>query len=159
MDGPVLGVHTSFTMDSKLERLHYGLEMETQGALWLESTCPSLRLLEKNYRWKGGEIDLIFEDRVGEGRAKVGASEKPVGRTCELVFVEVRARKLGALVDGVVSITLPKQRRISRTIRHYLARYRGSAKSVRFDVLTWNGLNWSHLKNVRLEDQGIARYH
>ncbi len=129
-----------------MEKLQYGLEMEARGAEWLGIHYPSLCLLEKNYRWKGGELDLIYEDR-SEARPQ------------ELVFVEVRARKPGAIVDGVVSITLPKQRRLARTIRHFLARYEGSAKSVRLDILAWDGLNWTHLKNVRLEGPSSRQYH
>lgn len=137
-----------------MNKLIYGLEMEAQGAKWLESKYPSLSFLEKNYRWKGGEIDLIYEERT-----QSSASVRSIGQVRELVFVEVRARKPGALVDAVLSITAPKQRRLSRTIQHYLARYRGSAKSARFDVLAWDGLNWSHLKNVRLEPAPAGSYH
>jgi len=133
-------------MNSRFDRLRYGLDMEVQGAHWLERRYPSLHLLAKNYRWKGGELDLVFEDRSEQSPA-------------ELVFVEVRARKPGALVDGVLSVTLPKQRRLSRTIEHFLARYQGSAKSVRLDILAWDGLNWTHLKNVRLESAPARRYH
>jgi putative endonuclease len=127
-------------------KLHYGLEMESQGARWLESRFPSLSLLAKNYRWKGGELDLVYEDH---SRA----------RAVELVFVEVRARKPGALVDAVASITLLKQRRLARTIEHFLSRYKGPAQSIRLDVLAWDGKGWDYLKNVRLEGAGAGRYH
>jgi putative endonuclease len=129
-----------------LNKLHYGLEMESQGACWLESHFPSLNLLAKNYRWKGGEVDLVYEDRTP-------------GQKAELVFVEVRARKSGALVDAVASITLPKQRRLARTIEHFLSRYKGPAQSIRLDVLAWDGKGWDYLKNVRLEGAGAGRYH
>jgi putative endonuclease len=132
--------------DLPSDRLHYGLGMEEQGARWLTDQFPFFRLVTKNYRWKGGELDLVFEAMPENGQ-------------CELIFVEVRARKKDALVDGVASVTLPKQRRLERTIRHFLARYRGPAKSLRFDVLAWNGSIWTHLKNVRLEGGHFRHYH
>jgi putative endonuclease len=133
-------------MSKQTGKLHFGLEMEEKGAQWLEGRYPSLTLLVKNYRWKGGELDLVFEDR-------------PLRSPPELVFVEVRARKPGALVDGVMSITAPKQMRLSRTIQHFLSRYDGPARSVRLDVLAWDGAAWTHLKDVRLEGGGHRQYH
>jgi putative endonuclease len=133
-------------MNKPMNKLHYGFEMEEKGAQWLESRYPSLSRIAKNYRWKGGELDLIYIDRSQRGHS-------------ELVFVEVRARKSGALVDGVVSITLPKRRRLSRTIQHFLSRYDGLAHSVRLDVLAWDGAVWTHLKDVRLEGASHWQYH
>ncbi|MFL5814970.1 MAG: YraN family protein [Bdellovibrionia bacterium] len=133
-------------MSKQIGKLHFGLEMEEKGAQWLEGRYPSLTRLVKNYRWKGGELDLVFEDRT---------LRKPP----ELVIVEVRARKSGALVDGVVSITAPKRMRLARTIRHFLSRYNGPAHSVRLDVLAWDGANWTHLRDVRLEGAAHRQYH
>ena len=117
-----------------MNRLEYGLAMEEEALKWMIDRYPSLVPQSRNYRWKGGEIDLVFEDED----------------TRELVFVEVRARRLDALVDPIASITYPKQRKLCRTIEHYLARYQGDAKSVRIDFLGWDGKNWTHLKNVIL---------
>lgn len=118
-------------------RLEFGKTMELRGAEWLINRYPTLNLLESNYRWKGGELDLIFEERCED-------------RAPELVFVEVRARSPGARVDGLSSVTFPKQMRLSRTIQHFLAKYRGPAKGVRVDLLAWNGRGWTHLPNVSI---------
>ncbi len=58
---------------------------------------------ERNYRWRGGEIDIVARDR--------GA----------LVFVEVRSRERDGFLDPILSVTPPKLSRIVRTAEHYLA--------------------------------------
>jgi putative endonuclease len=62
-----------------------------------------LRVIERNYRCRGGEIDLIAAD---------GAA---------LVFVEVRLRRSGGFGGAAASVTRAKQGRILRAARHYLA--------------------------------------
>ena len=100
-----------------------------------------LVLLHRNYRVRMGEIDLIFEEMRG------GSDGVPCLR--ELVFVEVRARHKGtAWVDAVESVDWKKQRRLKRTISFFLSRYHGKAKSLRFDIMAWDGEAWTHLENV-----------
>jgi putative endonuclease len=77
-------------------------------------------ILERNYRCRFGEIDLI---------ASSGAT---------LVFVEVRARKSEAYGGAAGSITATKRRRIVATARHYLARQRAN-RACRFDVVLVRG--------------------
>lgn len=62
-----------------------------------------LRLLERNWRCKGGEIDLVMRD---------GAT---------LVFVEVRARTGSGFGGAAASITAAKRGRVILAARHYLA--------------------------------------
>lgn len=92
------------------------------------------RLLESNFRCKSGEVDLIFEVEGSGG--------------IELVFVEVRGRAEPGWVGPIESVTFPKQLRLSRAIRQYLARYRGPAMCVRLDLLGWDGSHWTHVRNV-----------
>lgn len=61
-----------------------------------------LRLIEKNYRCKLGEIDLIFEDKN------------------TLVFIEVRARSSTKYLDPFDSIDEIKQRKLQRTAEFFL---------------------------------------
>jgi len=85
-----------------------------------------LRLLERNYRCRGGEIDLILRD--GE----------------HLVFVEVRFRSNPAFGGPLATVDRRKQRRIVLAARHYLAR-RGDRDACRFDVVGLDGqgeLHW-----------------
>lgn len=62
-----------------------------------------LILLERNFRCRVGEIDLVMRD---------GAS---------IVFVEVRLRSAGAYASAAESIDVRKQKRIVATAGFYLA--------------------------------------
>lgn len=62
-----------------------------------------LRLVERNYRCRFGEIDLVM--REGE----------------TLVFVEVRLRTHAGFGGAAASITGAKRARLLSTARHYLA--------------------------------------
>ena len=84
-----------------------------------------LRLVERNWRCKMGEIDLIVRD----------------GGT--LVFVEVRARSGMGFGGAAASITAGKQSRIIRSAQLYLSALR-SHPACRFDVVLLDGpkLSW-----------------
>lgn len=75
-----------------------------------------LRLLARQYRCRGGELDLVMRD--GD----------------YLVFVEVRARRGTAYGGAAASITAGKRRRIILAARHYLACHHLDAPC-RFDVV------------------------
>jgi len=62
-----------------------------------------LKVVERNYRCRGGEIDLVCKD---------GAT---------LVFVEVRLRKNKSYGGAAASITRAKQQRLILAAGHYLA--------------------------------------
>jgi putative endonuclease len=79
-----------------------------------------LRILERNYRCRMGEIDLIAQS----------------GDTT--IFVEVRARSSEAFGGAAESITAAKRRRLVAAARHYLARQR-SERACRFDVVLIRG--------------------
>ena len=79
-----------------------------------------LTILERNYRCRFGEIDIV---------ARSGAL---------LVFVEVRARKSEAFGGAAGSITAAKRRRLVAAARHYLATRRID-RACRFDVVLVRG--------------------
>src|SRR5438105_5607411 len=81
-----------------------GADGEAAAALFLESR--GYRIIERNYRTKRGEIDLIAE----EG--------------CTLVFVEVKARLNDRFGGPAAAVTPAKQARVARLAQHYLARRR-----------------------------------
>jgi putative endonuclease len=60
------------------------------------------RILARNYRCRGGEVDIVVDDQG------------------ELVFVEVRTRRAGGLVGPEESVTLLKRQRLLRAAEHYL---------------------------------------
>ena len=94
-----------------------GREGEARAARYLE--CRGQRVLERNFRVRGGEIDLVCKD----------------GKT--LVFVEVRWRTNRNFGGAAASITTGKQRRIILAARHYLARH-GDC-DCRFDCILIEG--------------------
>lgn len=112
----------------------YGRKIEIWAADWFV-TNRRARIVERNFRRRTGEIDLILEETSASG--------------VELVFVEVRAR-LNRKVSGLESVDFKKQLKLRRTIDLFLQRYRGKAKSMRVDVLAWDGKEFSHFPNLRL---------
>jgi putative endonuclease len=84
-----------------------------------------LSLVERNFRCKVGEIDLVMHDQG-----------------C-LVFVEVRRRDSRDYGGAIASVTPAKQRRMVRAAQFYLLRYR-QLPPCRFDVVAidGDGLNW-----------------
>ena len=94
------------------------------GAQW-EKTAESflcengLKVLERNFSSRFGEIDLIMEHAE------------------TVVFVEVRYRKSGQHGSGAESVTSHKQSRLSRTAAWYLATNPQRAEQFcRFDVVS-----------------------
>ena len=83
-----------------------------------ELTRRGYAILERRYRTKYGEIDII---------ARSGAS---------LVFVEVKARDGSQFGGGEAAVTLYKQQRIVRMAIDFLARRRLQDQPCRFDVVT-----------------------
>lgn len=75
-----------------------------------------LKLIEKNYRSRFGEIDLIMQD----------------GST--LVFVEVRLRRNAHFGGAAASIDIRKQQRIIRTSQQYLSTL-AHTPACRFDAV------------------------
>lgn len=93
--------------------LGHDWEREAERAL----VAARYRILERNFRTKRGEIDLIAED----------------GGT--LCFVEVKGRRSRAFGSGAESVTLEKQRRIFGAAEAYLVRSGARGRRCRFDVV------------------------
>ncbi len=79
-------------------------------------TAAGLVLLERNYRCRGGEIDLVMAD---------GAA---------VVFVEVRFRHTTRFGRAEETVTRAKQARLVTAASHYLQR-RAETRAARFDVV------------------------
>jgi putative endonuclease len=81
-----------------------------------------LRLLERNFRSRFGEIDLVMRDGT------------------YVVFVEVRLRKNESHGSAAESIDRHKQRRLRKTAERYLIETTGGIDTdCRFDVFTITG--------------------
>ena len=93
-----------------------GAAIENAATSWLER--HGLKCIERNFRCRGGEIDLIMRE----------------GRT--LVFVEVRLRNRDDFGSAAESVTATKQRRVIHAAQYYLAIHAASdSLACRFDVL------------------------
>ena len=95
-----------------------GQQAENLALAHLQSA--GLKLLVRNWRGGGGELDLVMQ-------------EGPV-----LVFVEVRARSSARFGGAAASIDAAKQQRIVLAARHYLARL-PQCPPCRFDVVLVQG--------------------
>ena len=123
---------------------HKGRAAESLAADWFLNH-KTAKLLAQNYTCKWGEIDLIFEETLGERRV----GEKSFS---ELVFVEVKSKAESTWLDGDHRIGWQKHRRLSRTANRFLLNYTGPAKTIRFDLLSWNGQSWKHIPHAWTED-------
>jgi putative endonuclease len=85
--------------DSRRAAYAFGLNAETLATMWLRAHFYSI--LDRNYRIRGGEIDIVAR----RGRA--------------IAFVEVKAR--GDLDNAAIAITPQKQRRFSRAANRWVA--------------------------------------
>lgn len=91
-----------------------------------EAACAYLaergyRILDRNWRCRLGEIDIVAE------------------RGDIVVFVEVRTRTGTRFGTGAESVDWRKQRRLRAVSAAYLARRGWSMREVRFDVISMDG--------------------
>jgi putative endonuclease len=75
------------------------------------------KILERNYRCPGGEVDLVALD----------------GTT--VVFIEVKTRSSNALGNPFEAVDQRKQRSLVLAARFFVARHRLEGRQVRFDVV------------------------
>lgn len=77
-----------------------------------------LSCIKRNYHCRFGEIDLIMQ------------------QDSTIVFVEVRYRKAGSMVDSITSIDYNKQQKLYRSAENYLQHNRiPDSIPARFDVV------------------------
>ena len=101
-----------------------GQQAEDKAARFLEKR--GLLVLTRNFRCRGGDIDLICRDRNA------------------VVFVEVRRRRNADYGGAGASITLTKQRRIILAAQHYLLANAKANGDCRFDcvLLDVDSIEW-----------------
>ena len=80
-------------------------------------------ILERNYRCRAGEVDLIALD----------------GRV--LVFIEVKTRRYRGTGSPLEAVGHHKQRQIARVAQHYVSTHRLEGRNARFDVV---GIWWEN---------------
>ncbi|MBL8472912.1 MAG: YraN family protein [Rhodocyclaceae bacterium] len=92
-------------------------------------TRQGLVVVERNWRARGGELDLVCRD---------GAT---------LVFVEVRLRANAAYGGALESIGATKRRRLISAAEQYLTQY--PAHQCRFDVVLLDGVEGRRIEWIR----------
>lgn len=102
-----------FRTKPKADHLTAGQLAEDSALAYL--LAQGLTLLERNYRCRGGEIDLVMRDGG------------------KIVFVEVRFRSDPRFGGALASIDTHKQARLIHAASHYLATKRID-RPARFDV-------------------------
>ncbi len=112
---------------SKKESIGAAAEKEAQH--YLED--HGLTFIERNYRCKQGEIDLIMQDND------------------TLVFVEVRFRRSKQFGSAVETVTSAKQRKIMLATQHYMLEHQlGENFPMRFDVIGLDNETKRWIKNA-----------
>lgn len=104
-----------------------GARAETLAAAYLER--QGLAILARNFRVRGGEIDLVCQD---------GACT---------VFVEVRLRRHSAYGGAGASITAAKRQRLILAARHWLAQH--GNRPCRFDCILLDRLDAEAIEWLR----------
>ncbi|MCB5190484.1 YraN family protein [Methylobacillus arboreus] len=104
-----------------------GDDAEAIAASYLET--QGLTLINRNYRCRSGEIDLIM--RQGD----------------TIVFVEVRMRSHSAFGGAAASITASKQQKLIRTAEHFLQQHGNTA--CRFDAILMTKLDTNQIEWIK----------
>lgn len=112
-----------------MNRRKIGQDYETQAVRYLEGR--GYTVLERNYRCRAGEIDLVAE----EGGY--------------LVFIEVKYRRDAGKGCGAEAVGACKQRRICRAASYYLLQRRiDCGRPCRFDVVSFDGTEITVLQDA-----------
>lgn len=97
--------------------IHIGSEAESAACTWLQQ--QGLVIIERNFRCKLGEIDIVAKENQ------------------TLVFVEVRQRSGHHFGDGFTSVDYRKQQKLIRTAKRYLQERKIFDQSpCRFDIVS-----------------------
>ena len=107
-------------MPSQNKRVQ-GANGETTAAQYLQR--QGFRILQQNYRYDRGEIDIVAEDNN------------------EIVFVEVKARHSNTYGTPEEAVTSKKQQQIRSVAEGYLSEHNSNERVCRFDVIAidWRG--------------------
>ena len=111
-----------------LNKRELGTQKELLAMHYLEK--QGMKILERNFRCRTGEIDLIARDG-----------------TC-LVFVEVKYRTTDRYGSPLEAVSARKQQTIRKVAEVYLLTRRQTDCEVRFDVVGICGDDFRHIKDA-----------
>ncbi|MBF0258045.1 MAG: YraN family protein [Desulfamplus sp.] len=113
----------------------FGQKAEDAAALFLEER--GYKILERNYRTRFAEIDIIASHNEGFNMA---FSQETLNQNipCHntLVFIEVKARNSKRYGLPSEAVPVSKQKKIVSAALHYLREHRIIDRRIRFDVVT-----------------------
>ncbi|HEY6953398.1 MAG TPA: YraN family protein [Bacteroidota bacterium] len=116
-----------------------GLKSKSKGDIGEQMATQFLehegcRILQRNYRYDRGEIDIVAEDRT------------------ELVFVEVKSRHTRTHGSPEEAVTPEKEQYLKRTAEGYLLEHGMEGRLCRFDLVAidWHGeqADVRHFKSI-----------
>ena len=109
-----------------MNRRETGTQYEERAAEYL--IAQNYQILERNYRIRSGEIDIIARD------------------VTVLVFIEVKYRKNDESGNPLEAVDIRKQRKIIKVARYYLYQKKYGDVPCRFDVI---GICGSHIEHIK----------
>ena len=109
-----------------MNRRETGTQYEERAAEYL--IAQNYQILERNYRIRSGEIDIIARDGT------------------VLVFIEVKYRKDDESGNPLEAVDIRKQRKIIKVARYYLYQKKYGDVPCRFDVI---GICGSHIEHIK----------
>ena len=109
-----------------MNRRETGTQYEERAAEYL--IAQNYQILERNYRIRSGEIDIIARDGT------------------VLVFIEVKYRKNDESGNPLEVVDIRKQRKIIKVARYYLYQKKYGDVPCRFDVV---GICGSHIEHIK----------
>lgn len=116
--------------------------------------------VERNYKCKGSEIDLIFIDPVKRQKKEIiqdinqGTIKKELKKSLfnllqnVLVFVEVKFRTNNKFGEAFESVDVKKQQHIIRGAHAFLKENKLENNNIRFDIISIDGDNITHIKQA-----------
>ena len=111
-----------------MNRRETGTQYEERAAEYL--IAQNYQILERNYRIRSGEIDIIARDGT------------------VLVFIEVKYRKNEESGNPLEAVDIRKQKKIIKVARYYLYQKKYGDVPCRFDVIGICGSHMEHMKDA-----------
>ncbi len=102
-----------------------------------ELTRQGYRIIERNFRCRYGEIDLIAEDAN------------------DLIFIEVKTRRGDAYGLPEEAVTQRKQQKIVQVATYYLDLHACSERSWRIDVVAVQLSSNGHFEEIRVHQHAV----
>ena len=120
-------------IETRIPAHAFGKSGEEAAARYLKS--KKFRIIQRNFRFFRGEIDIIAYDRK------------------TLVFIEVKTRKSNEFGPPEEAVTHSKQRQIKRVAKGFIAKNHLREVKCRFDVLSLsfdekNGYKINHIQDA-----------